>query len=66
MMMKGPVRELIPVGEQRVRLRMPDGLRAKAVKLLVAGTTPPVRESGGSLEILVPSILAHEVVAVDV
>jgi hypothetical protein len=66
MMMKGPVRELFPVGEQRVRLRMPDGLRAKTVRLLVAGTTTPAREAGGWLEVVVPSVLAHEVVAVDV
>jgi hypothetical protein len=66
MMMKGPLRELLPVGEQRVRLRMPEGLKAKSVKLLVAGTTPSVRESSGWLELVVPSVLAHEVVAVDV
>ena len=66
MMMKGPVRELIPVGEQRVRLRMPEGLKAKSVKLLVAGTTPSVREASGWLELVVPSVLAHEVVAIDV
>ena len=40
MMMKGPFRELIPIGEQRVRLRLPDGLSARAVRLLVAGKTP--------------------------
>ena len=66
MMMKGPVRELLPIGEQRVRLRMPEGLRAKSVRLLVAGTTPSVREAAGWLELTVPSVLAHEVVAVDV
>ena len=66
MMMKGPVRELLPIGEQRVRLRVPEGLKAKSVKLLVAGTTPAVRESAGWLELTVPSVLAHEVVAVDV
>jgi hypothetical protein len=66
MMMKGPLRELLPVGEQRVRLRMPEGLKAKAVRLLVSGTTPPVRESAGWLELTVPSVLAHEVVAIDV
>jgi len=66
MMMKGPVRELLPIGEQRVRLRMPEGLKAKSVKLLVAGTTPSVREVSGWLELVVPSVLAHEVVAVDV
>jgi hypothetical protein len=65
MMMKGPVRELLPVGEQRVRVRMPAGLRARAVRLLVAGGRPPVHESAGWLEVAVPSVLAHEVVAID-
>jgi hypothetical protein len=65
MMMKGPVRELLPVGEQQVRVRVPDGLRAKQVRLLVAGTAPTFRQSGEWLEATVPSVRAHEVVAVD-
>lgn len=65
MMMKGPVRELLPVGEQRVRVRLPDGLRAKRLRLLVGGTVPPFRQAGEWLEVAVPSIRAHEVVAVD-
>jgi len=66
MMMKGPVRELVPLGEQRVRVRLPDGLGAKAVRLLVAGAAPAFTAAGGWLEVTVPSIAAHEVVAVDV
>jgi hypothetical protein len=65
MMMKGPVRELIPVGEQKVRLRLPDGLRAKKVHLLAADKTPRVRHNGTELTITVPSILDHEIVAID-
>jgi len=66
MMMKGPVRELVPLGEQRVRVRLPDGLSAKAVRLLVSGTAPEFAASGGWLDVRVPSIVAHEVVAIDV
>jgi hypothetical protein len=66
MMMKGPVRELLPVGEQRVRVRLPDGLKARAVRLLVANRTPESRQTGEWLEVTVPSVLDHEVVAVDV
>jgi len=66
MMMKGPVREILPVGEQRVRVRVPDGLRAKHVRLLVGRQAPPFRQSGEWLEIAVPSIGAHEVVAADI
>ncbi|HVS53141.1 MAG TPA: beta-galactosidase trimerization domain-containing protein [Opitutaceae bacterium] len=66
MMMKGPIREAIPVGEQRVRVRLAEGASAKAVRFLVAGTTPDFRQSGEWLEVVVPSVVEHEVVAIDV
>ncbi len=66
MMLKGPIRELFPVGEQKVRARLPDDLRAKSVRLLVAGATPDFRQDGAWLEVTVPSIAAHEVVAIEV
>jgi hypothetical protein len=65
MMMKGPVRELIPVGEQRVRVRLPEGKKAKKVQLLAAGRAPRVVESAGAITVTVPSVLDHEVVAID-
>ena len=65
MLMKGRIRELLPIGEQRVRVRLPERSRAKGVRLLVAGAAPPFRESGGWLELAVPQVRAHEVVAVD-
>ncbi len=66
MMMKGPFREFIPVGEQRVRIRLPEGLKAHKVQFLVSGGNPSVKESPGRLELSVPSILVHEVIAIDV
>ncbi len=66
MMMKGPVRELIPVPEQRVRVRMPEGLKARSLRLLVAGTSPDFREAAGWLEVTVPPFSVHEVVGIDV
>ena len=65
-LVKGPVRKLLPVGEQRVRVLMPEGAKARGVRLLVAGTSPEFREEGGWLELTVPSVTAHEVVAIDV
>jgi len=65
MMMKGPVRELIPVGEQRVRVRIPDGDAVARVQLLVADATPRVERSSTYLDVTVPSITDHEVVAID-
>ncbi|MEO6002515.1 MAG: beta-galactosidase trimerization domain-containing protein [Opitutus sp.] len=65
MMMKGPIRELIPVGEQKIRARVPSGERVERVHLLVANAPVPFVQSGEWIEVTVPSILAHEVVAVD-
>jgi len=66
MMMKGPYREVIPLAAQTVRLRLPEGRRARRVQLLVSGAAPKVEASGSLLSVTVPSIGIHEVVAVDV
>jgi hypothetical protein len=65
MMMKGPVRELIPLPAQRVRVRLPEGRPAKAVHLLVSGRTPQVEVINGWVALTVDSILDHEVIAID-
>ena len=65
MMMKGPVREFIPVPPQTVSVRMPQGLKAKKIQLVVSGQKPRVREANGVVTLTIPSILDHEVVAVD-
>jgi hypothetical protein len=65
MMMKGPIRELIPIGEQQVRLRLSGRTRARDVRLLASGKVLRVEQAGQYLSITVPSILDHEVVAVD-
>ena len=65
MLMKGPIRELIPIGEQTVRVRVPAGREVTGVRLLRAGTAPSVRHDGGGLIVQVPSVLEHEVVAID-
>ena len=65
MMMKGPIREVIPVGVQKVRVHMP-ALRAKRVRLLVARASPAFQQTGDWLTLTVPSIHEHEVVAIDV
>jgi hypothetical protein len=65
MMMKGPIREFVPVPPQKVTVRIPDGRRARRVQLLVSGRTPAVREANGRITLTIPSILDHEVVAID-
>ncbi len=58
MMMKGPVREFIPVGPHEVAL--PAGIRPRRIQLLVSGAAAPP----GPV-VRVPRIVDHEVVAVD-
>ncbi|HUG12550.1 MAG TPA: ThuA domain-containing protein [Opitutaceae bacterium] len=65
MMMKGPIREFFVVGEQSVRMQIPDGATVRGVKFLVGGQSPAIRQDRRWLEVTVPSILDHEVVAVD-
>jgi hypothetical protein len=65
MMMKGPVRELIPVGPQKVRIRLAAGVEPRRVHLLAADQTPRVERSGRNLTLTVPSVVDHEIVAID-
>jgi hypothetical protein len=65
MAMKGPFREIVPVGAQRVHIRLPQGRMAKRVKLLKAGGTVPYTLEGDTVSLTVPSIADHEVVAID-
>jgi hypothetical protein len=65
MMMKGPVREIIPVSSQKISLRTPPGRRVTRVQLLVAGKDVPYKAERDTLSLEVPSIGLNEVVAVD-
>ena len=65
MMMKGPIREIIPSPPQKVRLHVPDGRRVRKVHFLVSGKTPQDRDAGGVVSIDVAPIDLHEVIALD-
>jgi hypothetical protein len=65
MMMKGPARELIPVGEQVVRLRLPEGTQPRGIQFLCSEQWPRVVQAGQTLTIVVPRVVDHEVIAID-
>jgi hypothetical protein len=65
MMMKGPIREIIPITEQKVGIQIPAGRKVKQVQLLVAGTKPNYTNKEGFIQLEIPSIALHEVVAID-
>ena len=65
MMMKGPLREMIQIGAQEVRVRLPDGFPARKAHLLVTGKTLRLERRERELRFTIPSILDHEIVAID-
>jgi hypothetical protein len=65
MTMKGPFRELIPVGEQTVRIRVPQRKSVARVQLLSGQQPGRVEQSSEGVTLTIPSILVHEVVAID-
>jgi hypothetical protein len=65
MAMKGPYREFIPIGEQKVTVRLSEAQKFKRTQLLVAEKTPQTIHDGSTITITVPSVLDHEVIAID-
>jgi hypothetical protein len=65
MTMRGPYRELFPIGEQKIQVRLPPGLHARQVRLLKSPFVPGWYEQDGWVRLSVPGVLDHEVVAVD-
>lgn len=66
MAMRGYYREFIPLPAQKVRLQIPTGKKVTKVQLLVSNMPADYYENDNYLEVNVPSILAHEVIAVDI
>jgi hypothetical protein len=65
MAMKGPYRDFFPIGPHILKLDLPSHLQAKQAQLLVANKSIDMSRSGSQLTVRVPSILDHEVVAID-
>lgn len=65
MMMKGPVREVIPIANQRVRIQIPKERHLTRAKLLVSGKDISYRREQGFILLDISSIGVHEVVALD-
>lgn len=65
MMMKGPFRELIPISEQKVSIKIPDGTKVEEVRLLMSSQQPAFKVQDGWVSLTVPQIIDHEIVALD-
>lgn len=65
MMMKGPLREVIPLPRQHVTVRVPKGAKVSKAHFLVAGGSAPFQQRNGIVEIEVPTVGIHEIIALD-
>jgi len=65
MMMKGPVREVIPIANQRVRIQIPRERHVTRAKLLVSGKDVSYQQEQGLILLDIASIGVHEVIALD-
>lgn len=63
MALKGPIRETVPMPEQRVSVALPEGATGATARLLVAGTDAEVTVSGGRAEALVATAQLMEMVS---
>jgi len=62
---KGPFREFIPIGEQKVQVQIPHDSKVQKVRLLVGDKIPVYKIKDGNVTLTVPLILDHEAVAFD-
>jgi hypothetical protein len=65
MFARGPIRDIFPIGPLTVRFQLPEPLRISSVRLLTAETTPVFSLRNGRVEVEVPSVGIHEVIALD-
>ena len=66
MAMKGPYRDFFPVGPFTVKLRLPADFRPKNARLLAADREVALERSGPAINVTIPTILDHEVLAIDI
>jgi hypothetical protein len=62
---RAPVDELIPVGPLQVSVRLPEGVRAQSLRLLVSGQTAALTTNGGWCRFELPALIDHEVAIVE-
>jgi hypothetical protein len=56
---------LIPLHDQEVKIQIPPGKKVVKAQLLVSGLAPEYKVTDGHVELVVPKILDHEVIALD-
>ena len=62
-MTRASIRKHYPIGEQKVRMQLPDGAKISKAELLRAGTPLTIRQTGNVVEFVIPSIADFEIAA---
>ena len=62
---RAPAHELIPSGPLQVRVRPPQGMRPKTLKMLVSQENKGVIAENGGVQFEIKSVLDHEVVVLE-
>ncbi|SEL96756.1 alpha-amylase family protein [Parapedobacter koreensis] len=65
MMMKGPFREILPITNQQVQVKLPDARTVSNVRLLVSQQSASYTQDGNRLNIVVDQIADHEIIGID-
>jgi len=60
---KGWIRDYYPIGEQSVKLTIPNGRHVSRVELLRAGHDVPFKESEEAIDFIIPGVLDYEIAA---
>ena len=60
---RGWIREFYPIGEQRIRFKLPDGRHVTRIELLRSGADVPFNERTGAVEFTIPRVVDYEVAA---
>lgn len=63
-MHRGWIREFFPIGEQKVRMRLPNGSKPNRVELLRAESDTPFRVADGHIEFTIPKVVDYEIAAI--
>lgn len=59
-----PVDEYIPVGPEKIRIRLPSGINPGTLRALVSGNKVPFRIKEGWAEFVINSIIDHELIVI--
>ncbi|MFC0772396.1 alpha-amylase family protein [Terrimonas alba] len=62
-MTRASIRKVYPIGEQRVRMQLPNGVKISRAQLLRSGKPLSIRQNGNIVEFIIPSIGDFEIAA---